>query len=641
MAEGDAARALAAAEYSTRMLSMADGTRLAVDLYLPASGCGTAEKRFNFVCVPCRYGRGWRLRWPLSQLAGLSSKPVSLLYSAHLPAWLAADLAVVLFDVRGTGASFGAWRRPWSDEERRDTLDILTWAAAQPWARLGRCAALAGISYDAVAALGAARAGHPALRCVVAISPPLNLFCDVSFPGGVPLASFRRNWARGAAAFDTGQLYRLPGAGALLAVALQGVAAGGSCAAAEAAVRMAAAQHAACNWEPDAALRVLRCVDDALPASGCQLFTAFIGQQQQHHAFHSPIYWSSGWLDATADSALQGFRASPPGSVLTLGPWSHQLREQVVLSGHGGARRSAFPAATDALAFMLHLFDDAPAASSLPDSAVRIFEMGPAAGRWRLFPSWPTTTSAAQRVFLLAAPGLMHEAAAGTSGTAAAGSRSSSVHETPAGRASLAVCARRSVGVPPLVRSLCRWGALTRSGAVAYSPVTASPFRLLFVAAEPLAAPLRVLGRPVVTLWIDFQQPDVEGGADLFAYLVDVDARGCARYVTEGCLCAAHRPTCSDVDLGVQAWQAAPCAPARSFQRACMAAPASGSTPTQHRFALLPTAYQFSSGTRVGLALSGGDRNHFRDAGTGVCHAELGVAYGGAQPSELALPICE
>lgn len=193
-----------------------------------------------------------------------------------------------------------------------------------------------------------------------------------------------------------------------------------------------------------------------------------------------------------------------------------------------------------------------------------------------------------------------------------------------------------------LARAVCADGALTRSGAVAYTPLTATPVRLLFVAAEPLAAPLRVLGRPIVTLWIDFQQPGAEGGADLFAYLVDVDARGCARYVTEGCLCAAHHPTCSeDDDVDVQAWQAAPCAPARSFQRACMAAPATGSTATQHRFALLPTAYQFSPGSRVGLALSGGDRNHFRDADTRVCHAELGVAYGGAQPSELALPICE
>lgn len=47
--------------------------------------------------------------------------------------FLAAGYAVVAVDVRGTGASFGAWKAPWTQEERADSREVLDWVVSQPW----------------------------------------------------------------------------------------------------------------------------------------------------------------------------------------------------------------------------------------------------------------------------------------------------------------------------------------------------------------------------------------------------------------------------------------------------------------------------------------------------------------------------
>ncbi len=47
--------------------------------------------------------------------------------------FLAAGYAVVSIDVRGTGASFGRWRAPWTPEERTDSREVVDWASRQPW----------------------------------------------------------------------------------------------------------------------------------------------------------------------------------------------------------------------------------------------------------------------------------------------------------------------------------------------------------------------------------------------------------------------------------------------------------------------------------------------------------------------------
>ena len=41
----------------------------------------------------------------------------------------------------GAGASYGRWPMPWSEEERKDSAEILTWITRQPWSnsQVGAC----------------------------------------------------------------------------------------------------------------------------------------------------------------------------------------------------------------------------------------------------------------------------------------------------------------------------------------------------------------------------------------------------------------------------------------------------------------------------------------------------------------------
>lgn len=77
-----------------------------------------------------------------------------------------AGFAVVVVDVRGTGASDEVWSGPWSADEVQDMRAILDWIVAQPWSN-GAVGAT-GVSYEGTTAQLTAGLGHPALKAVLA-----------------------------------------------------------------------------------------------------------------------------------------------------------------------------------------------------------------------------------------------------------------------------------------------------------------------------------------------------------------------------------------------------------------------------------------------------------------------------------------
>lgn len=176
-----AASPVAAAAYSARYITLRDGCRVAVDVHLPKGPPGVP---YNAVFVQCRYGRAVRPRW-LGKTLLHGGKPVDLINLLFKQVWLAAGLAVVAMDIRGTGASFGTWTGPWLEGEAEDGAEVLAWAAKQAWST-GRFA-LFGQSYEAgtALALAALPAAQPHVACVVAVNPFLHFFSDIAAPGGV------------------------------------------------------------------------------------------------------------------------------------------------------------------------------------------------------------------------------------------------------------------------------------------------------------------------------------------------------------------------------------------------------------------------------------------------------------------------
>jgi hypothetical protein len=536
---------------------------------------------------------------------------------------------------------------------------VLDWVAAQPWAA-GKKASLFGQSYDAVAALRTAAAKHPFVAAVVAINPFLDMFVDISAPGGVPQRQFVKQWAALIDAFDNQLLSAAPGTGLAMKAAFRGVARAlpeGEVAIADesaaqgrvrsagarraararrrALLREAVAQHVG-NWDPAGDAPSLGHADDVAPSAGkSPEEVSFARHLPELAAAGVPIYWTSAWFDATSAAAASGFAATRhvAGTQLLVGPWTHMLWQQVVTSGRSECRLSSFHMPKETLRWMLARFRgtiEAPAGSATsppapssedPARRVRFFELG--SGRWVHLPDWPPPRQTSVAYALGGENRLT---------PLPAGSTSPSAEAAPPGRAAFRVA---HGGAPT---GFSRWDAMLNVGRMVSYDLRPLPLRFRGPA---LAAPLRMAGAPVVALYVDSS----DGKGDIYAYLCDVDPSGKWHYVTEGCFRAAHRAEGpADADYMVARMpQAAPAVPPHSFRRGdaapLPARPAANqpAPPARCAFAMLATSYAWPAGHRVGLAVGGRDPKHFAPE-DGEKQRTLGVSWGPDAPSSIQLP---
>jgi predicted acyl esterase len=463
-------------------------------------------------------------------------------------------------------------------------------------------------------------------------------------------------------------------------------------------LRDAVAQHAA-NWDPRADGPHLAFIDDVAPSASVSPEACSLGALLPLlAAARVPVYWTSAWYDATVASACAGFAATrdTPGTELLIGPWTHMLWQQVITSPNGGGphgRLSAFSMPAETLRYMLARFaaaeatgsprastttasmaafeaaakaeatlaaaaaqlapagdDDAagavpvspqppappapwappsPSPMKAPPSSgsrVRFFELG--MGRWVMRPDWPPV---APSVAAAASYSLQRGALAAPPAPVVGFADCVPPAPLASGRDALRV----RLDAHPT--GVSRWQAMLTVGRMVRYDMSRLPLRY---DGPPLAAPLRVAGSPVLTLWLDSS----DGLGDIFAYVLDVDPSGKAHYVTEGCFRAMHRaePEGGAAALGPLGGAAmpqhAPAVPVHTFRRADAAPlPRDGAAPARVCFALMPTAYVFAARHRVALALSGSDVTHFTpEAGTEA--RTLGVSWGPDTPSTLSLP---
>jgi putative CocE/NonD family hydrolase len=149
---------------------------------------------------------------------------------------------------------------------------------------------------------------------------------------------------------------------------------------------------------------------------------------------------------------------------------------------------------------------------------------------------------------------------------------------------------------------------------------------MLCYTSEPLAADAEVSGHVVVDLWL----ASSEGDAAVHVYLSEVDADGTVRYVSEGVLRALHRKESEPEAKQRWSW------PFRTFARAD-AQPMPKDKPQQLRFAMIPTSWTFRRGSRIRLAIAGGDADHYAQVPHGRPPV-LTLRRGGAMASSLTLP---
>ena len=586
-----------------------DGTRLAVDVYLPTKSGRGAEPPLPAVLHYTRYIRA--VETGDGQVrGGPDFDPVA----QHL---LRHGYVVAVADARGTGASFGVHHGAFSVEETRDSHAIIQWLADQPWSN-GKVG-MVGRSYPGMTQYQAATQAPPALKAIFAEMAGPSAY-DFIYRGGAFKKDFIDVWGDGTREQDLG-LAATPARvdedtdGDMRRQALeehkdnlwaQALIQPGSHLR-----NFAIDREGGGHWSWD---RVIATIDDAdaIAASGIGIY---------HLVGWYDIYTTQqSWLYATLEGRL-------PQKML-IGPWVHS-------GGYGGRVHLA-----EILRWYDYwlkdidngVMDEKPihyyvmgGNHTLPDGATEVAftpdELAAEAGMtWTATDSWPPQGE--RRRYWLA-PGPSTTIVSVNDGTLSA----SRPTET---RADTYV-----VDYSSRVGSFSRWmnGYGRRREDVSRSTYmderSAENRKALTYTSPPFEKAVSIVGYPTAHLHIASSHED----GDFFVYLEEIDSSGSSHYVTEGVLRASHRKTSKAPfdNFGLPFH--------RSYEEDLQSL--KPGEVTELEFDLMGTAIVIDAGHRVRITITGADAANFAlyPDPEGEEAPTIEVITGGPNGSYVELPI--
>lgn len=582
----------------SRYLTMRDGTRLAVDIWLP--GELQADEQLPAIMEVTRYWRTPAMGPFYRLLAALGRERVPKLEAAD--AWNGAGYALVLVDARGSGASFGQRPVEWSDAEVADLGEVIHWLASQPWSN-GRVGAQ-GVSYSGNTAELSTVSNHRALKAVAPLYSDFDPLFFLAMPGGVYNRSFIEAWNAANQALDANNICALENSTRLgcwwLKLAVPGVKPVDGDARGRL-LRRAVLSHKTLDLAE--ALSKVGYRDDTLPDQNIGIGDVSpYGHLGLIEAAQVPMLVHVGWLDAaTADGALSRYLSSDAPQELVIGAWSHGGYDDV----DPFKPRLTFPEPQSEAQFaaVVAFFDRylKGEAATAPTKSIRYTTMNE--GRWRTTATWPPPEVKTQRWYF---------------------SANHRLEKTPptleTGQDRYTVDFSASSG------EKTRWHTNMGGGDVYYPDRAEEDAKLLTYTSAPLMHGLRITGTPVVSLQLASTHSD---GA-LHAYLEDVAPDGRVTYLTEGILRLVHR-----VDEGARV-PYRQLGPRRTFLRKD-AEPLTPGKMQRIQLPLYATSVRLEAGHRLRVALAGHDASLFaRYPGGGVPTLRVGRSAG--QLSYLELP---
>jgi len=572
-------------------VTMRDGCRLAVDAYVPQPVAARAPgERFPAIIVFTPYYRRFRVTG-----SGAEPTPNAAKYR---DAFVPYGYALVVVDMRGTGASFGTRDALRSPKERDDCREIAEWVVGQAWCN-GRLGAT-GISYLGAAACFLASTGHPAVKAIAPLFAVSDIYGEQLYPGGllskiwvtaydgmmVALDHDRRDLLS-AYPYFSDRRYAGPQPvdddpeGTLL--------------------RQATAQHRdnfkLSDWAREFVYRDSRAVHDpALTTKACSPY-GYVGEIRPDVAILSV----SGWCDGAgyANGTIARFLTLDRNPrFLLLGPWDHGARTNV-----SPWRREVVPEFA-LMGELVRFFDRYLAqrdAGLEAEAPVHYFSVH--GERWHAADSWPPP----------ARPWVLY---------ADADARLAETPPADTGSVRYQVSFATSTG------RNTRYERLGAAAVETYYPDWAERSAgLLHFDTAPLDRPTAIAGHAIAHLALSCSEPD----AALFVYLSEVEADGAVRYITEGMLRLLHR-----------AERAAPsdyrtCWPYRSYDQADARLMTPGARETV-AVPLLPIAWTLAAGSRLRVSIAGADEAHYPQVPHGR-PPRLDFATGGADATRVTIPV--
>jgi len=574
---------------TSRYVTMRDGVKIAVDVYLPASL--DKKRRLPTILHQTRYWRAFDYRWPLSVIKDPLPRGLTGTYAKR---FLANGYAWVDMDVRGSGASFGTRRYSHSPEEIKDGAQVVDWIIQQPWSD-GTMGAM-GISYSGASAEMLLVNQHPAVKAVAPMFSGFDLYSEIAFPGGIHLTWFTDTWHQITHHLDHN---KLPFGGWLSSAFVKGVLPVDQDV--DQALLEEALQDHTANWNPHREAHSIQFRDDK-PASGqvptidaLSSFPFVVALNESQAA----VYSYTGWFDGAYQHAAirRHLTLNNPSKKLIIGPWDHGGRRNISPYGIG-------PSEFDHAGELLKFFDTH--VKKIPtgmeeEAPIHYFTMGEE--RWKATVTWPPDST--PTAFYLNQDHLL-------SNKSPSGENGQDVYHVDP-----------TTGTGPQTR----WHTLVgRPLTDPYPDRFEQDHKLLTYTSSPLDGNVEVTGHPIIHLFISTNTKD----ATIFVYLEDIDEFNKVSYVTEGMLRAIHHPLSQDAPPYQDP------VPYRTYTRKDSRALPPDEV-TSLIFDLLPTSYLFNKGHRIRVAISGVDRDYFAQLPGPL--PTLKVLRNSRHPSHLILPI--
>jgi putative CocE/NonD family hydrolase len=573
-------------------VAMRDGCRLATDVYLPQSGpAADRGARFPAIVILTPYYRRFKVTAP-----GAEPSPNAAKYRDH---FVPRGYALVVVDVRGTGASFGTRDSFRSPREYDDHREVADWIVAQPWSNgvIGST----GISYLGAAACFLASTGHPAVKAIAPLFAVHDTYSDHVFPGGIMCTTITATYDDLVRALDLDQRERLapyPYFADPRFAGPQPVDEDTDGALARAAVEAHRDNFRLRDMAGELAFREEPTPHDpGLHSGACSPYWYLEGARGK-----VAIYSISGWYDGScfANSAVSRFLTlAGPDDRLLLGPWDHGARANGS-PWRDGPAEPQFPL----LAEVLRFFDEHLMGM---DTGIRaeapIHYHTVHAETWSAATQWPPVPQSA-RWYLHAAGGLSRD--------------------QPGGETREPYQARFTTGTGTRTRYE-RLGAFVVTDY--YDDWHGREDRMLSFTSAPFEADAEITGHAIVRLHASTSERD----GSVFVYLSEVEAGGRSRYITEGALRMLHRATAECPSTYRTTW------PFRTFHRTDAQRMEPGVAEALS-FALLPVSWKLVKGSRLRLSVAGTDADHFAQVPHGR-PPRLQFTLGGSAASFIEIPI--
>ncbi|GAB4425554.1 MAG: CocE/NonD family hydrolase [Bacteroidia bacterium] len=633
---------------SSTYVEMPDGVALAVDVYLPEGG--PARATFPVVLRYTPYGRSYVMphMGPVQHLAsvamGLGWGPIYDVPSLYDDAryLLQHGYALVSADMRGTGASFGA-KLPLMPTLAQDGKALVEWIAAQPWCdgQVG----MAGPSYLGWGQYLTASAQPAALKCIMPEVIAFDIYTDANRPGGIAatrwlegfsdrlyngclnMASLRQKFIPTTPVLDLDGDGRLDDEwpeidSASLAAGTPRYSDGQP--RAEHPYFEATRQHLdnvpVARFIADS----FACYDDPAPPPYQQysyLHTSPAAYMADVAQAGIPVYHVGGWLDGFTRGTTKLYATLAPTnpSRLLMGPRSHfRVVPKPYQKYLGYTDTYIDQLAQEQLRFFdRYLKNIDNGLDTLPPVQVYVMH-----GGWIQGDQWPLSGQQVRPYYL-------HRGQLATRPAAQTGAD--------------------SYRVDPLASSgygkdsINRWIMFSQGPKVVMDRRTHDQ-RCLIYETDVLASPQRLVGHPVVHLWVSSDQAD----GDFYVYLSEVEADGQVSYITEGQLRACwYRLHDDDLQAGGRI-DVQPDLPWHGYRRADRVdQPLAGGRIVPLVFDLMPAAWQFRAGSRIRIAIAGTDAGNFEYNPT-LCpdgdpahfpETTIRIHHGPAYPSRIDLPL--